>query len=53
MRIDTGDLDLPNFVIPEPVVDVNGLPSPLIDTAWGFDICSRRLIARKAYEDGE
>lgn len=53
LRIDSTSFNLPAFEIPEHDVDMDGLPSPLIDSEWGFIEGSRRLKAAKAYEEDE
>jgi hypothetical protein len=52
LRIDTIDIELPPFDIPEP--DPGGVlpPSPLIDSRWDFAEQCRRLIRSKAYLAG-
>jgi hypothetical protein len=54
LAVDIDDLDLPDFGIPESDVDRDGLPSPLIDSTWGFVEGTRRLRATRFYaEDGD
>jgi hypothetical protein len=53
MRIDVGDFDLPAVPpVPEPIPNVDE-PMPLLDSAWPFDEQCRRLIASKAYRNGD
>jgi hypothetical protein len=51
LKIDIGDIDLPEIPeIPEPQVsEANG--QPLIDSGWEWVEQTRRLIASKAYEE--
>jgi hypothetical protein len=44
------DIDLPEIVIPEPVLDVEPNGLPLIDSDWSFAEQTARLIAEKRYE---
>jgi hypothetical protein len=50
LRIDTGDIEVPPFEIPEPVVAGVGALPPLIDSRWDFAEQCQRLIASKAYQ---
>jgi hypothetical protein len=47
LRVDPGDFDLPEIVIPE--AELDGMANPLIDSRWGFADQCRRLIDSKAY----
>jgi hypothetical protein len=54
IRIDPRDYDLPRRPdLPEPEIAVEPDGLPLIDSAWPWTEQSRRLIASKAYDDGE
>jgi hypothetical protein len=50
LRIDTGDLFLPPFDIPQAVAGDRPAPAPLLDSRWDFTDQCRRLIASKTYE---
>ncbi|MEJ7567966.1 MAG: hypothetical protein WKF41_06845 [Gaiellaceae bacterium] len=45
------DVEFPPIVIPEAVVNVDRLPSPLIDSEWDWTEQTVRLKAAKAYSD--
>jgi hypothetical protein len=51
MRIDAGDFDLPEPVVPEAEMDGRMYPLPLLDSEWPFAEQCRRLIASKTYRD--
>lgn len=51
MRIDTSAFDLPQMIVPEPVVS-EAYPVPLVSSAWSFEDQTRALIAAKNYEIG-
>jgi hypothetical protein len=53
MQIDVGDLELPEPVVPEPDMDGRVYPLPLLDSGWSFAEGCRRLIASKAYRNGD
>jgi hypothetical protein len=51
LRVDAGDFDLPEIVVPEPYLrDADLVVEPLIDSRWDFAEQCRRLIASKAYD---
>ena len=54
LRIDAGDIDLPAYRHPARR-DLNGHQpaAPLIDSRWTFAEQCERLIASKAYDEGE
>jgi hypothetical protein len=49
LRIDPGDIELPPYDIPRPVL-TDEPPEPLIDSRLPFDEQCERLIASKAYK---
>jgi hypothetical protein len=51
MRIDVGDIELPDAVVPEP--ELNGRPStvPLLDSDWPFASQCYRLRRSKSYKE--
>ena len=51
LRIDTEDIELPPFEIPQAVLTGES-PEPLIDSRLPFDEQCERLIASKAYDQG-
>jgi hypothetical protein len=53
LRIDTGGIELPPFEIPEAEAAGPGALPPLIDCRWDFAEQRQRLIASKAYDQGE
>jgi hypothetical protein len=54
IRIDPRDYQLPERPeLPEPEITAEPDGLPLIDSAWPWAEQSRRLIASKAYDDGE
>lgn len=52
LRIDPGDIDLPEIVLPESTLQPPDEP-PLIDSTWTFIEQCERLIASKQYRDGD
>jgi hypothetical protein len=48
LRVETGDIDLPDVVVPEP--KLNGHGSPLIDSDWSWVEQTQALKASKGYE---
>ena len=53
MRLSASDFDLPDAVVPEPVLrDRDLAPEPVVSSGWSFAEQCRRLIASKAYENG-
>ena len=51
MRLSASDVDLPDAIVPEPVLrDRDLAPDPLVDSRWPFLDQCRRLIASKAYQ---
>jgi hypothetical protein len=53
MRVDAHNVELPPLPeVPIGETDVDGLPSPLIDSTWDFTEQTRRLISHKNYEEG-
>jgi hypothetical protein len=53
LRIDVGDFDLPEIVIPEPELNGHRPQTPPVDSRWPFAEQCQRLIASKAYDRGE
>jgi hypothetical protein len=53
MQIDVGDLELPTPVVPQPEMDGRVYPLPLLDSGWSFAEQCQRLIASKAYRNGD
>jgi hypothetical protein len=51
MRLDVGDIELPDAVVPEP--ELNGQPStePLLDSDWSFASQCYKLRRSKSYEE--
>ena len=49
MRIDVGDLQLPEPVVPAPELNGHQPPTPLVDSVWTFAEQCRRLLDSKAY----
>lgn len=52
LRIDAGDFNLPEMVIPEADLDGRVSPEPLLDSWWPFAEQCRALIASKQYRNG-
>ena len=53
LRIDVRDFDLPEIVIPEAELNGRRPPEPVLDSRWPFAEQCQRLIASKAYDQGE
>jgi hypothetical protein len=53
MRIDTDDFDLPEPVVPTAELNGHHPGAPLLDSGWSFAEQCRRLIASKAYRNGD
>lgn len=51
LRIDTGNIWLPPFDIPQATLGDRLPPEPLLDSRWDFAAQCRRLIASKSYAD--
>ena len=49
MRIDGGDLQLPEPIVPTPELNGHRPASPLVDSAWPFAQQCRRLLESKGY----
>jgi hypothetical protein len=49
MRIDAGDLELPEAVVPTAELNGHQPPVPLLDSAWSFAEQCRRLLDSKGY----
>ena len=50
VRVDVDESELPEPLVPEPVIDHDHHPEPLCDSRWDFAEQCRRLIASKAYD---
>ena len=53
LRIDIRDFDLPEVAIPEAELNGRQAPEALLDSRWPFAEQCQRLIASKAYDQGE
>ena len=53
VHVDAERFNLPAIPdLPQPVIDENSQPEPLLDTLWTFPEQCRRLIASRAYRNG-